>query len=151
MFISANKYLLCDSLTAQFLFNYYFSNSPPSFQVCLAGSQHILNFNYFQSFVLIKIFHVDFYLLPFLIRELLDRLDSTSSQEPRNSFVTQRPTSFASIISNTELHRTCYHAMPDKIMKYKHVILLFNIYNEQIPAEDWTDLNFLTLLMMQAL
>ena len=51
---------------------------------------------------------------PFLKRQLLYRLDSAFSQALRKTFVTQIPTSFASIISNTELHRTCYHAMPDK-------------------------------------
>ena len=33
-----------------------------------------------------------------------------------------------------------------QILKYKHAIVLHNIYNTQIPKDDWIDLNFNQIL-----
>ena len=35
---------------------------------------------------------------------------------------------------------------PKSTMEYKHAIVLHNIYNNQIPKDDWVDLNFNQIL-----
>ena len=45
-------------------------------------------------------------------------------------------------ISCDGLHKMTGRAMPIQMMKYKHSLLLFKLYNETRQTEDWMDLNW---------
>ena len=45
-------------------------------------------------------------------------------------------------ISFRELHLSNSRATPNQMIKYKHALLLFSIFNGMTPTKDWIDLNF---------
>ena len=45
-------------------------------------------------------------------------------------------------ISFKNLHKNNLRATPQQFSKYKHSIILFNLYNSQQPPRDWVSLNF---------
>ena len=79
---------------------------------------------------------------PFLKEILKDKLLSASSQALRKTFINTKPTSFIAIISNVKIHKECNRATPSNFMKYKHALMLYNIFNYQTPFGDWMDVNF---------
>ena len=44
-------------------------------------------------------------------------------------------------ISFEVLHKINSRATPNQFSKYKHALLLFNLYNSQQPPKDWVSLN----------
>ena len=49
-------------------------------------------------------------------------------------------------MSFSELHSLNSRATPNQFLKYKHAILLFNVYNSHQPSQDWLSLNFHQIL-----
>ena len=45
-------------------------------------------------------------------------------------------------ISNEQRHKITGRATPIQMMKYKHSLLLYKIYNDILQSEDWVDLNW---------
>ena len=45
-------------------------------------------------------------------------------------------------ISNEQGHKMNGRATPIQMMKYKHSLLLFKLYNNTLQSEDWMDLNW---------
>lgn len=54
--------------------------------------------------------------------------------------------SFNRSMSYITLHSINQRATPSQMMLYKHAILLFKIFNNQQPPQDWMDLNFTQLI-----
>ena len=42
--------------------------------------------------------------------------------------------------------KSCERALPNQLLEYKHAIVKYNAYNNQIPKDDWVDLNFNQIL-----
>ena len=40
------------------------------------------------------------------------------------------------------IHRDCNQATPEKLSLFKHALLLFKLYNTNLPKLDWIALNF---------
>ena len=40
------------------------------------------------------------------------------------------------------MHRDCNQATPEKLSLFKHALLLFKLYNTNLPKLDWIALNF---------
>ena len=45
------------------------------------------------------------------------------------------------MMSFNDLHSVNNRALPDQMLKYKHALLLFNIYNNEVPHFEWLALN----------
>ena len=48
--------------------------------------------------------------------------------------------------SYVNVYKSCDRAVPNQLLEYKHAIVLYNVYNNQIPKDDWVDLNFNQIL-----
>ena len=48
--------------------------------------------------------------------------------------------------SFVNVQKSCERALPTQLLEYKHAIVLLNVYNTQIPKDDWVNLNFNQIL-----
>ena len=79
--------------------------------------------------------------MPTLKPELNQMLLSASAKALK---ITQKnPNAMESYVN---VHKSCERALPNQLLEYKHAILLHNVYNNQIPKDDWVDLNFNQIL-----
>ena len=79
--------------------------------------------------------------LPSFKPELHQMLLSASAKDLK---VTQKhPNAMESYVN---VHKSCKRALPSQILEYTHAIVLYNVYNNQIPKDDWVDLNFNQIL-----
>ena len=53
---------------------------------------------------------------------------------------------YNNFISYLDLHQINSRATPNQMMKYKHSVLLFKVYNDKNPPKDWLTLNFQQVL-----
>ena len=89
------------------------------------------------NFYSILYYNSEIWHLPSLKPELKQSILSASARALKLSQTKQDP-----MESFYNLHKKCQRALPNQIMEYKHALLLYKIYNTQIPPMDWIELNF---------
>ena len=94
-----------------------------------------------SNFYSILYYNSEIWHLPTLKPELNQMLLSASAKALK---ITQKnPNAMESYVN---VHKSCERALPGQLLEYKHAILLHNVYNNQIPKDDWVDLNFNQIL-----
>ena len=94
-----------------------------------------------SNFYSILYYNSEVWHLPTLNSELKQMLLSASAKALKIS--QRRPDPMESYLN---VHKSCERALPSQILEFKHAVVLHNIYNTQIPKDDWIDLNFNQIL-----
>ena len=93
----------------------------------------LLTSNYFS----ILYYNSEIWHLPTLSPELKQMLLSASANALK--LTQNNPNYMQSFI---DIHKSCKRALPEQMILYKHAILLYKLYNENLPETDWLALNF---------
>ena len=93
----------------------------------------LITSNYFS----ILYYNSEIWHLPTLNHQVKQHLLSASANALK---VAQRhPDPMESFLN---IHHTMKRATPEKLLTFKHAVLLHKLYNDQSPSFDWVDLNF---------
>jgi hypothetical protein len=93
----------------------------------------LLTSNYFS----ILYYNSEIWHLPTLSPDLKQMLLSASANALK---LTQNNPNYMQ--SFVDIHKSCKRALPEQMILYKHAILLYKLYNENLPETDWLALNF---------
>ena len=96
-----------------------------------------LNYLLTVYYYLILYYNADIWLIPSLKLQILQQLLSASP-----SAIKMSSGNYDNMVSFDQLHQLHKRATPTKMMAYKHSLLLFKIYNNNIYSKEWMALNF---------